>query len=551
MDHLGPNGANSMPLTPLGFLRRAATIYGDCPSIIYNNTVFTWSQTNHRCLRLASSLSSLGILTGDVVSVIAPNIPEMYEMHFGVPMAGAILNTINTRLDARTISTILNHAESKLIFVDSQYLKLIADAFTLLPPKTNHPQLILIQDKYWEGQQEDVKTVITYEKLIEMGDANFQWVKPKSEWSPMVLNYTSGTTSAPKGVVHCHRGLFLIALNNIIGYALPERLVYLWTLPMFHGNGWSCPWATAALGGTNVCLRHFDGAGIYSAINTYKVTHLCCAPVVLNMLTNTSDHYATPLTHTVNIITGGAPPPAAVLNKVEALGFTIKHAYGLTETAGIAASCVWKREWDRRSSEERARLMARQGVGTLCMEVDVIDGVTGLSVPHDGVTQGEIVLRGWSLMLGYLKNEAATAAAVREDGWFYTGDVGVVHGDGYVEIKDRSKDVIISGGENVSSVEVESVLYGHPAVEEAGVVARPDEHWGETPCAFVSLKDGVEKRPTEREVVEFCRGRLPGFMVPKTVVFLPELPKTATGKIQKYVLRRMAGELGSTCSSRL
>ncbi|RWW82981.1 hypothetical protein BHE74_00008530 [Ensete ventricosum] len=542
MDQLGANAANNSPITPLGFLERTATVYGDCPSVVYHRTVFTWSQTHRRCLRLASALSSLGISRGDVVSVIAPNVPAMYEMHFGVPMSGAVLNAMNIRLDARTIAIHLRHSGSKLVFVDVIFRTLLDDALRLFPVCAETPRIVTIEDAY-----EDVppqSSSLTYEELVEMGDPEFRWVRPRNEWEPMVLNYTSGTTSAPKGVVHCHRALFLITVDSLINWSLPKRPTYLWTLPMFHANGWSFPWGIAAVGGVNVCLRRFDAAAIYAAIEAHRVTHLCGAPVVLNMLANAPDSARRPLSGPLQVLTAGAPPPGPVLNSMDALGFTVSHGYGLTETAGLVVSCAWKRQWDWLPASERARLKSRQGVRTLAMAaIDVIDGATKESVKRDGNTRGEIVMRGGCLMLGYLKDPEATAKAVSANGWFYTGDVGVIHADGYIEIKDRSHDVIISGGENLSSVEVESVLYGHPAVNEAAVVARPDEYWGETPCAFLSLKEEAEAAPTEREVIEWCRERMPHYMAPKTVVFTAELPKTSTGKIQKYVLREMAKKI--------
>ncbi|RLN09241.1 2-succinylbenzoate--CoA ligase [Panicum miliaceum] len=457
MDSLGANAANSCPLTPLGFLERAATVYGDCPSVVYHDTVFTWSQTFRRCLRLASALVSLGIPRRDVVSVLLPNVPAMYEAHFGVPMSGAVLNTINTRLDARTVSVLLRHSGSRLVL----------------------------------------------------------------------------------GVVHCHRAIFLVTLDSLVDWAVPPRPTYLWTLPMFHTNGWSFPWGMAVVGGTNVCLRRVDAAEVYATIARRGVTHMCGAPVVLNMLANAPGK--------VHILTAGEPPPAAVLHRTEAAGFEVSHGYGLTETAGVVVCCSWKGEWNKLPASERARLKARQGVRTPgTTEMDVVDSDTGRSVPRDGATMGEVVLRGGCVMLGYLNDDEATRAAIRGDGWFYTGDVGVMHPDGYLEIRDRSKDVIISGGENISSVELESVLYWHPAVSEAAAVARPDEFWGETPCAFVSLREGAAGKVTEAEIVAWCRERMPHYMAPKTVVFLPELPKTSTGKVQKYVLRDAAKKMGPT-----
>ncbi|XP_031480173.1 2-methylpropanoate--CoA ligase CCL4-like isoform X2 [Nymphaea colorata] len=551
MDQLKPSLPNSPPLTPLTFLERAALVYGECTSIVYNGTSFTWSQTLERCLRLASSLSSLGIGRGDVVSVISPNIPAMYEMHFAVPMSGAIFNSINARLDARTISVILLHSESKLVIVDYQFLPVVNEALALVSAKTKSaPKMVLIKEDDSEDDDDlrprasgsRPEIMATYEDLVKKGDPKFKWVWPLSEWTPMVLNYTSGTTSDPKGVVHCHRGLFIMSLNSLIDWGVTGQPVYLWTLPMFHANGWSFPWGMAALGGTNVCLRRFDPGTIFSAIAEHKVTHMCGAPVVLNMISNGAKSAQLP--HPVQILTAGAPPPAAVLFRTEALGFSVSHGYGLTETGGLVVSCAWKQKWNRLPASDRARLKARQGVRALGMvEMDVVDKDTLKSVPRDGTTLGEIVLRGGCIMLGYLKNPEATAMSMR-DGWFFTGDVGVMHPDGYLEIKDRSKDIIISGGENVSSVEVESILYTHPAINEAAIVARPDEYWGETPCAFLSLKPEHEGQITEADIISFCRQKLPHYMVPKTVLF-EELPKTSTGKIQKFILRRKAKALGS------
>ncbi|KAG2713965.1 hypothetical protein I3760_03G003600 [Carya illinoinensis] len=552
MEELKARPANSSPLTPLGFLERAATVYGDCPSIIYNTTNFTWSQTHRRCLHVASSIVSLGIERGQVVSVVAPNIPAMYELQFAVPMSGAILNSINTRLDARTVSVLLRHGEPKLIFVDYLSRSLVLEALSFLPPNTPRPLLVLITDDdddadHTHDSSPAVDFCSSYESLVERGDPEFKWVRPKSEWDPMILNYTSGTTSSPKGVVHCHRGIFIITIDSLIDWGVPGQPVYLWTLPMFHANGWSYPWGIAAVGGTNICLRKFDGPTIFGLLIKHGVTHLCGAPVVLNMLTNSPNNE--PLQKPVQILTAGAPPPAAVLFRTEALGFVVSHGYGLTETAGLVVSCAWKPQWNRLPATERARLKARQGVRTIGLtEVDVVDAETGASVKRDGLTLGEVVLRGGCVMLGYLKDPVGTSKSMKEDGWFYTGDVAVMHPDGYLEIKDRSKDVIISGGENLSSVEVESVLYMHPAINEAAVVARPDEFWGETPCAFVSVKDGLTRKPTEKEIIEFCRAKLPRYMVPKTVVFKDELPKTSTGKIQKFVLREIAKAMGSRAS---
>nr|GMD73854.1 probable acyl-activating enzyme 6 [Ipomoea batatas] len=535
-----PGRANSCPLTPVDFLERAATVYGDCPSVVYNDTAYTWSETHERCLRLASSIWRLGIGKNDVVSVLAPNIPAMYELHFAAPMAGAILNTINLRLDARTVSIQLLHSSSKLVFVDRQSSSLVLEAISLLPTTSlsQRPILILISD----DEESDFRGFHDcYENMVRGGDPGFSYVGPESEWDPIALNYTSGTTSSPKGVLYSHRAAFSVTFTSLLHWWVPRQPVYLWTLPMFHANGWSYTWGMAAVGGTNVCLRRVDPASINDAIEKHGVTHMCGAPVVLNMLANYNCANRKPLASPVDILTAGAPPPAAVLERVESLGFRVSHGYGLTETGGLAVTCAWKREWDNLPAPERAAIKSRQGVRSVGFAgVDVVHPHTGKSVKRDGNMVGEIVLRGNSIMLGYLKDPEGTSKCMKEDGWFYTGDVGVVHPDGYIEVKDRLKDVIICGGENLSSVEVESVLYMHPAVDEAAVVARPDKFWGETPCAFVSLKKGMMAKPTEKEMREFCKERLPLFMVPRKVVFMAALPKTSTGKIQKFLLRDLS-----------
>lgn len=553
--------ANSCPLTPLTFLERASVVYGECSSIIYNETTYTWSETYSRCLLLASAIVSLGIKPGQVVSVLAPNIPAMYELQFAVPMSGAVLNNINTRLDSRTVSLILQHAESKLVFVDCYLKSLILEALDLYQPNQEIPILILIEEEEEEDNDTDIGQgcfLHTYEGLVrryweEGRRYREEWTKLlKSEWDPMTLNYTSGTTNSPKGVLHSHRSLFIISFDSLINWSVPKQPVYLWTLPIFHSNGWSYTWGMAAVGATNICLRKFDATVIYALINKHCVTHMCGAPVVLNMLANYND--SPKLKNPIYFLTGGSPPPPAVVFRTESLGFVLSHGYGLTEVAGVVVSCAWKRQWNRLPGTERAKLKARQGVRVLGMTaVDVVDPETGVSVKRDGLTIGEIVLRGGCVMLGYFKNPEGTSKCMRENGWLYTGDVGVMHPDGYLEIKDRSKDIIISGGENVSSVEVEAVLYSNPAVNEAAVVASPDDFWGETPCAFISLKginnyddvDDNRKRISEKEITEFCRARLPHYMVPKTVVFLRDLPKTATGKIQKSALRDLAKNMGS------
>lgn len=494
--------------------------------------------------KLASSISALGIEKGDVVSVLAPNIPAMYELQFAVPMSGAILNNINFRLDPRTLSVLLRHSESKLVFVDYQASSLVLEAISLFPTNLRRPKLVLIEDDCGSTTPSILKNEFhnSYENLIDEGDSFFKWIAPESEWEPMTLNYTSGTTYAPKGVLHSHRSAFTMSVMGIIDWTIPKQPVYLWTLPIFHANGWGFCWAMAAVGGTNVCLRRsHDATTIYEAICQHKVTHMCGAPVVLNMLSTYPKRK--PLDSPVHLLTAGAPPPAAVLDRTESLGFIISHGYGLTETGGPAVTCAWKEEWNQLTNSERATLKSRQGVRMVGFnEVDVVDPETGISVERNGMAIGEIVLKGGSVMLGYLKDPEGTSKCMKDDGWFYTGDVGVIHPDGYLEVKDRLKDVIICGGENISSVEVESILYKHPWVNEAAVVARSDNYWGETPCAFVSLKIDAPK-VTEKELREFCKENLPLYMVPRTVVIEDDLPKTATGKIQKYLLRDKAKSL--------
>lgn len=475
----------------------------------------------------------------------------MYEMHFAVPMAGAVLNTINTRLDAKNVATILRHSEAKVFFVDCQCVPLARDALRLLvgggdqdhgPLQHSNfdiPLVVVIDDI-------DSPTGIRlgeleYEQLVREGDPNYVPVEVSDEWDPIALNYTSGTTSKPKGVVYSHRGAYLSTLSLILGWEMASEPVYLWTLPMFHCNGWTFTWGLAARGGTSVCLRSPTAPRIYRSIALHRVTHMCCAPIIFNVLLEAKPEERIPLVAPVHILTGGAPPPASLLQKVEALGFHVTHAYGLTEATGPALLCEWQSKWNELPQDDQARLKARQGISVLTVaDVDVKDTSTMMSVAHDGRTMGEIVLRGSGIMKGYYKDEHATSNAFK-GGWFHTGDVGVIHPDGYLEIKDRSKDVIISGGENISSVEVEGVLFRHPEVLEAAVVAMAHPHWGESPCAFVVLKPNPSGSSiTEAEIISFCRKNLPHFMVPKKVEFLPTLPKTATGKIQKFQLRALA-----------
>ncbi|XXG63691.1 hypothetical protein AAC387_Pa05g1817 [Persea americana] len=548
MDHLVKCEANTAPLTPLTFLNRAATAYASRTSIIYKTTRFTWHQTYRRCCRLASSLSSLNITKNDVVSVLAPNVPAVYEMHFAVPMTGAILNTINTRLDAYNIATILRHSEAKLFFVDHQLVPLARDALNCLAKDPIKPPLVVLIDKldaprgvpFGLGELE-------YEQLVRNGDpANYEPHVVEDEWDSIALNYTSGTTSAPKGVVYSHRGAYLSTLSILMQWEVGSYPVYLWSLPMFHCNGWNLTWGIAARGGTNVCVRGTSAGEMYRAIHDHGVSHMCCAPVLFNVLLEARPEERRPLALPVKILTGGAPPPAPLFKRMERLGFHVMHAYGLTEATGVALVCEWWSGWNQLPEGEQARLKARQGISSLCLAgLDVKDPTTMKSVPHDGQAVGEIVLRGSTVMKGYYKDPAATSLAFN-GGWYHTGDAGVVHPDGYVEVTDRLKDVIISGGENISSVQVESVLYSHPMVAEASVVAMPHKHWGETPCAFVSLKKkeeiSVEMKIKGEDLISYCREKLPHFMIPRRVVFMGELPKINM-KTQKFKLRELAKTL--------
>ncbi|WP_244564070.1 acyl-CoA synthetase [Rhizobium sp. RU36D] len=533
---LDKSQANFSQMTPLSFLERTASVYPAHPAVIYGNVRRNWAQTYDRVRRLASALAARGIGKGDTVSIVAANIPEMFEAHFAVPMVGAVLNTINTRLDAEAIAFILNHAEARMVIVDPEFSGVVEKA---LARTGRSIEVVDILDPSYHGGKRIGK--LTYDGLLQEGYADFRWERPADEWDAISLNYTSGTTGDPKGVVYHHRGAYLNAIGNILTWGMNHHPVYLWTLPMFHCNGWCFPWTIAAAAGTNVCLRAVRVEPVYDLIRSERVTHFCGAPIVLNMLAHAPNELKSGIDHKVRVMTAGAAPPAAVIEAMEALGFDITHTYGLTETYGPAVVCAWHGEWDELEITEKSRLKARQGVRYSVLDgLMVADPETLEPVPADGETMGEIFFRGNNVMRGYLKNPPSTAKAF-SGGWFHSGDLAVCHPDGYIEIKDRSKDIIISGGENISSIEVESVLYRHPAVMEAAIVARPDEKWGETPCAFIGLKPGAEV--TERELIDFCRANMAHFKAPKTVVFGP-LPKTSTGKIQKYVLRERARALG-------
>ena len=533
---LGRNAANHVPLSPVSFLRRAAQTWPGKVAVRHGDAVFTYAQFESRCLRLASALSRRGIGRGDTVAILAPNVPAMLEAHYAVPGLGAVLNALNYRLDARTIAFCLGHGGARALIVDREFSPVVEKALSLCERR---PLVIDIDDPLAAGGS--LLGEITYEALLEEGDPSFVLPGPGDEWDSLGLLYTSGTTGDPKGVVYHHRGAYLNALGNALAFGLTPQSVYLWTLPMFHCNGWTYTWAVTAVGGTHVCLRRVDPALIFPAIARHRVTHLCGAPIVLNLLVHAPDAVKARFDHPVEVATGGAAPPSAVIEAMERMGFRVTHLYGLTESYGPATLCAWQDDWAGLDLEARARLMARQGVRYPTLEdLKVADPRTGEPVPRDGRALGEVMLRGNTIMKGYLANPKATDAAFR-GGWYRTGDLAVWHPDGYIEVKDRSKDIIISGGENISSLEVEECLYRHPKVMEAAVVARPDEKWGESPCAFVTLKPGAGEAKAD-DIIAFCREHLAHFKVPRTVVF-GELPKTSTGKIQKFVLRERAGKL--------
>ena len=530
---LGRRSANHAPLTPLVFLDWAADVYPDQLAVVHGERRYTWRRTRERCRRLASALDTRGIGRGDTVAVLLANTPEMIEAHFGVPMTGAVLVPINTRLDAAGISFILDHCEATVLLVDRAYADLAARALAAL---ARPPVVVDVDDTEYTGAGERIGTQ-DYESLLASGDPGFERTEPLDEWQAISLNYTSGTTGDPKGVVVHHRGAHLNAVGNILTWDMPRHSTYLWTLPMFHCNGWCFPWTMAANAGTNVCLRTVDAATIYRLIAEHGVTHYCGAPVVHNLLLDAPEELRATLDHEVHAMIAAAPPPARTFEGAERLGIDLTHVYGLTEVYGPATVCAKHASWADLDVEARARLGGRQGVRYLLEDgMTVIDPATGAEVPADGETVGEIVFRGNITMMGYFKNPAATETAFA-GGWFHSGDLAVREPDGYVKIKDRAKDVIISGGENISSLEVEEALYRHPAVAFAGVVAQPDEKWGETVCAYVELRPAASV--TEAELIEHCRARLPGFKVPRTVVFT-QIPKTSTGKIQKHVLRELS-----------
>jgi fatty-acyl-CoA synthase len=530
---LDKNPANYQPLTPLSFLERAAGVHPDRIAVIHGPLKRNYSDLYARSRRLASALAQRGIGRGDTVSVMLPNTPAMVECHYGVPMAGAVLNTLNTRLDAKIIAFCLEHSEAKVLITDREFSVTIKAALEL---STNKPLVIDYDDPEFTGPGERLGGM-DYEELLSQGDPDFAWSPPQDEWDAITLNYTSGTTGDPKGVVYHHRGAYLLAMGNIITGGMGQHPVYLWTLPMFHCNGWCFPWSLSIVAGTHVCLRAVRAKPVYDALADHKVTHLCGAPIVMSTLLNAPEAEKRPVPHMVKFMTAAAPPPEAVLAAMKSAGFDVTHVYGLTEVYGPAVVNEWHQEWDELDSGEYAAKKARQGVRYPVLEsLDVLDPETMRPVPADGQTLGEVMFRGNVVMKGYLKNPAGTAKAF-EGGWFHSGDLGVKYPDGYVQLKDRSKDIIISGGENISSIEVEDALYKHPAIQAAAVVAMPDDKWGETPCAFVEVKP--DQSVSTEDIIAWCRQNLASYKCPRTVIFT-ELPKTSTGKIQKFQLREMA-----------
>ena len=527
------NAANFVPLSPLSFLARTALIFPDHPATIYGARQYSWGQVYARCRQLASALKAHGIGKGDTVSILSANSPEMVEAHFGIPMSGAVLNTINTRLDADTIAYILEHGEARVVIIDAELSPEGAKAIAQL----DNPDLLVIDILDLQANDNPRRVgMMDYDMFLATGQADADWQMPADEWDALALNYTSGTTSKPKGVVYHHRGAYLMAIGTVADWPLPRHPKYLAIVPMFHCNGWCHSWAMAAVAGTIICTREVTAKVIYDAIDTHKIGYFGGAPIVLGMIVNADDVDRKPFDHAIEVFTAGAPPPAAILEGIERLGFNVTQVYGLTETYGHTLICAWNSEWDGLDLSARSEIKARTGAIMSMMEgMRVVDTETMRDVPVDGQTIGEILLRGNATMKGYLKNAPATAEAF-DGGWFHTGDLAVMHPNGYAQVKDRLKDIIISGGENISSVEIEGALHRHPAVSLAAVVAKPDEKWGEVPCAFVELKDGVQV--TEQEIIDFCRQHLAGFKRPKQVIF-GELPKTATGKIQKFELRKL------------
>ncbi|MDC3149358.1 acyl-CoA synthetase [Alphaproteobacteria bacterium] len=531
------NDANFVPLTPISFLDRIKDVYPDYEALVYKERKYSWRQVYDRCTRFASALTKVGIGKGDVVSIMAANTPEMFEAHYSVPMTGGVVNTINTRLDTRTVAYILDHSDCKVFIVDRQFHNVVVDALAQVDREI---MVIDIDDK--QAGLGDIPAIgkLEYESFLETGDEGFEWIRPDDEWQAISLSYTSGTTGNPKGVVYHHRGSYLMSMGSISAWNMPNRLTYLYTVPMFHCNGWGYPWTLAMLHARVIFIRNIVVKEIFELIDEYNVTHFGGAPIVLNMIANAPAEDQKALKNKVYVMTAGAPPPSSILQKMESLGFEVMHVYGLTETYGHVVHCAWNKDWNSLAEDKRSELKAYQGVRYPHTEmVSVMNPDTLEPVPSDGETMGEIMIRGNTVMMGYYKNEEASQESMKS-GWFHSGDLAVMHPSGYIQVKDRSKDIIISGGENISSVEIENIITRHPAVSLAAVVARPDEKWGETPCAFIELADG--QTVEEDDLKKFCREHLAGFKMPKTFVF-QVLPKTSTGKIQKYELRETVKKL--------
>ena len=535
--NLDKNPANFVPLTPLTFLERAKDIYPNYEALVYEDRKYTWLDIYKRCTQFASALEKIGITKGDTVSVMACNTPEIFEAHYSVPMTGAVLNTINIRLDSKTVSYILEHSDAKVLIVDRQFHEVVKKALSNIKKEI---KIIDIFDKYADQSKLGKIGDLEYEEFLKTGDTDYVWKRPDDEWQAISLSYTSGTTGNPKGVVYHHRGSYLMATGSAVAWNMPNRLVFLCVVPMFHCNGWCYPWTVPMLNGKTICLRNIDIKKIFELIETYKVTHFGGAPIVLNMITGASESDRKELKHKVYVLTAGAPPPSIIFKKMKSLGFEVMHVYGLTETYGHITQCAWNAAWNSLDEDRVNEIKARQGVRYPNTEgVSVIDPESMKPVPRDGKTMGEIMIKGNVVMKGYYKDKDATDKAMK-DGWFHSGDLAVMHPDGYIKIQDRSKDIIISGGENISSIEIENTLAKHPSVSIAAVVAKPDEKWGEVPCAFIeAVKD---KSTTEKELIDFCKETLANFKVPKKIEFC-ELPKTSTGKIQKFELRKKAKEL--------
>ena len=535
--NLDKNDANYIPLSPLSFLDRTKDIYPNYEAIVYESRSYTWGEVYKRCVKFASALDKLGIKIGDTVSIMAFNTPEIFEAHYSIPMVGAVINAINTRLDPNTISYILEHSDAKVLIVDRQFHEVIAKA---LKNVKNKITIIDIDDKDIDTSSFKKIGELEYESFLNSGDENYEWKKPTDEWQAISLGYTSGTTGNPKGVVYHHRGSYLMATGSSVAWNMPNKLNFLCVVPMFHCNGWCYPWTLAMLHARVVCLRNIDVKKMFELIDKYEVTHFGGAPIVLNMIVNAPKEDQIKLKRKVNVLTAGAPPPSVIFEKMQNLGFDVMHVYGLTETYGHMLQCAWNDDWNNLDTEKTNEIKARQGVRYPNTEGAVVmDPETMKAVPNDGKTMGEIMIRGNIVMKGYYKDKEATDKAMA-GGWFHSGDLAVTYPDGYIKIQDRSKDIIISGGENISSIEIENTIAKHPAVSLAAVVAKPDEKWGETPCAFVELIN--DKVATEKDIIDFCRETLAGFKLPKKVIFC-ELPKTSTGKIQKFELRKKVKEI--------